>query len=325
MNGDIDIGYCEFHRRPRSTISEEFLIMRAIQMDHFGGPEVLEVRDVDPPAVRDGEVLVRSIATSINPIDLKLRMTDRNLGFPLTLGWDLAGIVVESTTPEFRVGDRVIAMSNVLSTHNGTWADLVALPAADVALAPANATLIEAAALPLAGLTALQAWRSLTLASGSRVLVIGAAGAIGGFLVQLAVDSGVEVHGVVSRNEHVDEVKRFGAALVETDSEQLPGDAYDAILDTVGLPQSGVHAPSLLKASGEYIAVPSVANLPDGLEEARKVKVQRDPAGLKELAQLVDAGVLRLRVGATYPLRDVCAAHKQFEARGLLGKVVIDF
>jgi NADPH:quinone reductase-like Zn-dependent oxidoreductase len=298
--------------------------MRAVQIDRYGGPEVLEIREVAPPPMRDGEVLVRSIATSINPIDRKLRTTDRNLGLPLTLGWDLAGIVVDSAVSEFHTGDRVIATSNVVSTGNGTWADLVALPAADLAMAPSNATLVEAATLPLAGLTALQAWRKVAPVPGARVLVIGAAGSIGAHLVQYGVDSDVVVDGVVSRSDHLDEAEEFGATIATTDHGQLPDGTYDVLFDTVGLPQSGVDARRLLKPSGQYVALPSAGALPDNLD-TRRVLVERDPEGLRELVRLVESGTLRLRVAASYPLREIRAAHTHFEAGGLLGKVVVIF
>src|SRR5262249_46975736 len=155
------------------------------------------VREIQPPELDDGHVLVRSVASSINPIDRKLRTVDRGLGFPLTLGWDLAGIVVDSEVAEFATGDRVVGMSHVLNTRIGTWADLVAMPAAALAPAPAAAALTESASLPLAGLTALQGWKTLDLAPDARLLVVGAAGAVGGFAVQLAVAAGLAVDGLV--------------------------------------------------------------------------------------------------------------------------------
>lgn len=298
--------------------------MRAIQIDRFGGPEVLKIREVPPPVVQPGGVVVGSVASSINPIDRKLRTRDRNLGFPLTLGWDLAGIIVESTVPEFRPGDRVIAMSHVLNTKVGTWADLVALPLADVAPAPAHTSLIEAASLPLAGLTALQAWEGMALPRGARILVVGAAGAIGAFAVQLAVDAGVAVDGLVSRVEHIDEVEKFGALVVTTKHGELPTGTYDAIFDTVGLPQSNVDASRLLKSDGQYVTSASAAELLD-VPGARKVLVSRDPAGLRTIVRMVDSGVLRARVAASFPIHEIHAAHQQFEAGGLLGKVVFEF
>jgi NADPH:quinone reductase-like Zn-dependent oxidoreductase len=298
--------------------------MRAVQIDRFGGPEVLEINEVPRPSMRDGEVLVRSIATSINPIDCKLRSKDRQLGLPLTLGWDLSGVVVDSTVSDFSAGDRVIAMSNVVYTRNGTWADFVALPLGDVAPAPDNVTMLEAATLPLVGMTALQAWRSITVGRSDRVLVIGAAGAIGAHLVQHAVNARVSVDGIVRRNRQVGVVKEFGADLVTTNCALLSKLAYDVIFDTVGLPELDSSARQLLKPNGQYVMLPSAADLP-GDVNARRVFVERDPAGLKELADMVENGKIRLRVAASYPVCDVRAAHRHFEGGSLLGKVVMKF
>jgi NADPH:quinone reductase-like Zn-dependent oxidoreductase len=298
--------------------------LRAVQIDRFGGPEVLEIRRAERPVLRDGDVLVRSVGSSINPIDSKLRTIDRNLGFPLTLGWDLAGVAVESRDPTFRRGDQVIGMSLVLKTRIGTWADLVAMPAADLAPAPVSIALTESASLPLAGLTALQAWQRLDVPTGGRLLVVGAAGAIGAFAVQLAVDDGITVDGIVSRREHIAEPRTFGAESVTTDQAELPSGAYDAIIDTVGLPRSDVDVERLLIASGTYITSASHADLPDRTSAGR-VLVQRDPDGLRTIARLVDSGVLRPRIAARYPLSEIRAAHQHAERGGLLGKVVITF
>jgi NADPH:quinone reductase-like Zn-dependent oxidoreductase len=300
------------------------MTVRAVQIDRFGGPEVLEVREVSAPSPGPGELLIRSVATSINPIDGKLRMNDRNLGLPLTLGWDLAGVVVESREPSYHVGDRVVAMSHVVKTGRGTWSDLVALPAADVAHAPTTCSLTEAAALPLAGLTALQAWDGADVPHNGRALVVGAAGAVGGHYLQLAANAGVRVDGLVSRAEHVEPVRKLGGTLVSADHGELPNGVYDVIFDTVGLPQSGIDPVRLLTAQGRYITSLSHADL-STIPNGSKVLVQQHPDGLAALARKVDEGALQLRVAAYYPVQQVVEAHQQFESGGLLGKVVVMF
>lgn len=298
---------------------------RAVQIDSIGGIETLEVREVAVPVPRDGEVLVRGVASTINPIDQKLRTRDRGLPFPLTLGWDLAGIVVESRADGYQAGDRVIAMSHVLKSGGvGTWADLVALPAEDLAIAPGQASLAEAATLPLAGLTALHGLGMLAPSRGMRCLVVGAAGAIGGFAVQLVASEGVTVDGLVSRAEHVGQVEELGAAAATTDQTELPGEGYDAIFDTVGVSASKVDAARLLRPGGRYLTSSSGGGLPD-VPGAGKVLVQRDPDGLRRLAGLVDDGTLWLRIAASYPLREIRAAQQRFETGGLLGKIVLHF
>lgn len=154
--------------------------MRAIQIDRFGGPTVLEVREVPNPVPAAGELLVRTTASSINPVDVKTRSRVYETGIPplpMMLGWDLAGMVADRGTTVLRPGQRVIAMSPQLAAGAGTWADLVALPVGLVAPAPATVSLGEAATLPLAGLTAWQALDWLRLGVGDRLLVTGGAGA----------------------------------------------------------------------------------------------------------------------------------------------------
>ncbi|MGW4890308.1 NADP-dependent oxidoreductase [Streptomyces murinus] len=310
--------------------------MRAVRIDAHGGPEVLTVREIaDPepesgptpdasaesdaePGPGAGEVLVRTVASSLNPVDWKTRAWDVGPALPATPGWDLAGIVVASSAPQFAVGDRVIAMSAQIATGLGTWAELVRLPVRLLAHAPKTLTLAEAATLPLAGTTAVQALAALRLESRTRLLVTGAAGAVGGLAVQLARQAGVSVDGLVSRPEHAAVVREFGASTVTHSVAELPQGAYDAVLDT-----AGVDVSRALADGGSYISV-SDAPLPDA-PGAAKSYVQESGKDLTELVGLVDAGRLKVRVAAHYPLSEVRAAHERFEAGGLSGKVVLLF
>src|SRR5439155_8172765 len=129
-----------------------------------------------------GDVVVRVIATSINPVDDKRRAGAIGEGtppLPMTLGWDLAGVVIDAGSSDLRTGDRVVAMSHQLGTGRGTWADVVAVPVGSVAPAPASVSLVEAATLPLVGLTALQTLDWLAVSASERLLIAGAAGAVG--------------------------------------------------------------------------------------------------------------------------------------------------
>ncbi|WP_432063045.1 NADP-dependent oxidoreductase [Streptomyces sp. S1] len=292
--------------------------MRAVQIDVHGGPEALVVREVPDPQYGEGQVLVRTVASSLNPVDWKTRARDVGPALPATLGWDLAGVVVAGGSPEFAVGDRVVAMSAQIATGRGTWAELVALPEHLVAPAPKSLSLVEAAALPLAGTTAVQALDKLRLAPGDRLLVTGAAGAVGGLAVQLARQSGVEVDGLVSRPEHVEPVRELGAGTVTDLVTDLPERAYDAVFDT-----AGVDVTAALVESGGYVSV-SDAPLPD-VPGAAKSYVQESAEDLAALVELVDAGRLRVRVAAYHPVAEVRAAHERFEAGGLSGKVVLLF
>lgn len=247
---------------------------RAVQIDRRGGPEVLEIREVPVPALQPGEVLVRTVASSINPVDWKTREWDRGPAFPMTLGWDLAGVVVASTVAGFLRRDQVVAMSHQLSTGRGTWADLVALPSHLLAAAPARVALTEAATLPLTGMTAAQAVGDMEVRSGARILVAGAAGGVGSLFLQLAALAGASVDGLVSRNSHIAPTAALGAGVVTDDPHVLPRRRYDAIFDTAGLERAGVDAAALLAAHGQYVSITDDP-LPD-IPGARTVQVRED-------------------------------------------------
>jgi NADPH:quinone reductase-like Zn-dependent oxidoreductase len=239
--------------------------------------------------------------------------------FPVTLGWDLAGIVVASGTPAFAVGDRVIGISAQIATGVGTWAELVALPADQLAPAPASVSLPEAATLPLAGLTALQALGKLALKDGERLLVTGAVGGVGGIAVQLARRAGVSVDALVSREGHVADARALTPdGLVAYDPAQLPPATYDAILDT-----AAVHVNAALAAGGRYVSVAD-GDLPD-IPNASKSITRLDNGQLAELGRLVDADEIRPRVAGYLPAGEVRAAHRRVEAGGLAGKAVLLF
>ncbi|MFE4517046.1 NADP-dependent oxidoreductase [Kitasatospora sp. NPDC056783] len=316
--------------------------MRAIQIDRFGTPEVLDLVEAPRPVPGPGEVLVRTVASGINPVDDKTREGAIGEGappLPMTLGWDLAGVVVESGgdgngdggngaggngAGRLGVGDRVIAMSHQLGTARGTWADLVVLPEEAVAIAPRAVGLVEAATLPLPGLTALQTLDWLAVAAGQRLLIAGAAGAVGGLALQIARARGIEVDALVSRDEQAAFAREHGAGLVSTDPAAFPARGYDAVFDTFG-----AFVTEAVADGGRYASIATQAGpVPD--LSARGVRttvhqVREDGAGLAELAALVDAGALRLRVHASYGLQDVRAAHDRFRAGGLTGKIVVTF
>ncbi|WP_416967897.1 NADP-dependent oxidoreductase [Streptomyces sp. 4F14] len=292
--------------------------MRAVRIDRHGGPEVLTVREVPDPVPAPGEVLVRTAASSLNPVDWKTRALDIGPALPATLGWDLAGTVVTADGTPFGPGDEVIALSAQIATARGTWSELVALPAHLITHAPTSIPLTDAAALPLAGVTALQALDKTALTPGARLLVIGATGAVGGLAVQLARLAGAEVDALVSRPAHHAEAHALGAVHVTHTLDGLPATPYDAVLDT-----AGVDAGHLLADGGRYISIADEP-LPD-VPGAAKSYVQENAAHLAHLAALIDKGDLRLRIAARHPLDQVRAAHERFEAGGVLGKVLLTF
>ncbi len=301
--------------------------MRAIQIDRFGTPDVLRLVEVPEPEPGPGDVLIRTIASSINPVDDKTRegaIGDGTPPLPTTLGWDLAGIVVEGGGSGLRAGDRVIAMSHQLGSARGTWADLVALPARSVAAAPGAVSLNEAATLPLPGLTAVQTLDWLAVSAGERLLIAGAAGAVGGLALQIARARGVKVDALVSREGQVGFAQEHGADLVTTDKSALEDRGYDAVFDTFG-----AFVTRAVADGGRYASIATQAGpVPD--LSARGVRttvnqVREDGAGLNELTRLVDQGVLRPRVHSTFGVHEIQAAHERFRRGGLAGKITLAF
>ncbi|MFI6180316.1 NADP-dependent oxidoreductase [Nonomuraea sp. NPDC051191] len=299
--------------------------MRTVRITRFGGPDVLTIAEAPAPRAQEGEVLVRVVASALNPVDDKTREGAIGEGappLPMTLGWELAGIVVDSREESLPVGERVFGMSHQLDTARGTWADLVAVPVGSLAAAPSAVSLVEAATLPLPGLTALQTLDWLDLRAGERLLVAGAAGAVGGLAVQLARARGVRVDALVSRPAQVEAAQELGAEWATTDPADLPSAAYDAVFDTFGAFVTGAVADG-----GRYASVATQAGpVPD--LSGRSVRttvnqVREDGPGLAELAKAVDAGQVKARVEAQYGLQDVRAAHEHFRRGRLTGKIAL--
>ncbi len=297
--------------------------MRAAQIDPFGDESAVTVRAVPMPRPAAAELRIRVTASSINPVDIKIRsgVEHPDLPMPLMLGWDLAGHVVDTgpaTVTTLRPGDPVVAMSAMGATGRGTWADYVCLPTDIVTAAPHSVGLTDAAGLPLAGLAALDAIDTLDPAPGSAVLVTGATGAVGGLAVQLLRLREVTVHaGVRDQPGRVAAAEALGADHVVTGTPQ-PG-RYDGVLDTAGTP-----CPGALRRGGRYVSIVP-GTLPDLSEAdgtAAMSYVQQNGGRLAHLVDLIDNGLLTLRTAATYPLDAVAEAMRAFD-RITTGKIIL--
>ncbi|GAB2766845.1 NADP-dependent oxidoreductase [Terrabacter koreensis] len=303
--------------------------MRAMTYAEYGTPDVLSLTEQPRPKVGPGEVLVRVQSASVNPVDWKLMSGGldavMDVRFPVVPGWDVAGVVeaVGFDTPEFAPGDEVIAYARKDYVHGGTFAEYVTVPARSLAPKPRSLSWDEAAGLPLAGLTAWRVLKRLGVGEGDTVLVHGAAGGVGSLGVQLARSLGARVIGTASERNH-ERLRDLGAEPV-TYGDGLAGrvralepEGVDAVADFVGgvldatlavLAPGGRHASiadgSVAENGGSYIWV-----RPDGVE-------------LGELADLADAGVIRVPVARTFPLEELADAFR-FSAEGhAAGKVVV--
>ncbi|MBT2413694.1 NADP-dependent oxidoreductase [Streptomyces sp. ISL-12] len=298
--------------------------MRAVVMERFGGPEVLQVAEVpDAPAPGAGQVRVTVRAAAVNPVDCQVRSGSKGdeltVPLPMTLGWDLSGTVdaVGAGVTRFRVGDPVIGMSAQAATGLGTWAERVTLGEDLLAPAPSSVPLADAAALPLGALSTFQALDRLDLPAGAWLLVTGGVGALGGFALQAARDRGWRTAAVVRPADH-DLARELGADEVLTSVPEEP--RYDALFETAGL----AGAVRGVRDGGRAVTVvpTAVPAAERGIEPVVSF-VDQDGARLERLAALVDDKVLTVRVGGVYPFASAAEAVARFEAGGVRGKVLL--
>ena len=307
--------------------------MRAISQATLGGPEVLELVEMPRPDPAPTEVLVRVAAAGVNPVDWKVRAGGGFLGQPpFTVGWDVAGVVEElgRGVTRFAVGDRVFGMPR-FPKEAAAYAEYVTSPSRQLARTPESIGDVEAAALPLAGLTAWQALvETADLQSGQRVLILGAAGGVGHLGVQIAKARGAHVIGTARSGKHAFLHELGIDEAIDYTSEWI-GDRIrdvDVVLDLVG-DEASPGALSLLRDGGVFIAVPSgagVERLRDLAEERVRVTgilVEPDRAGLEAIAELVASGALRAQVERTFPLAHAAEAHELGETGRTQGKLVL--
>ena len=309
--------------------------MKAVVNETYGAPEVLQVQEVPVPLSGAGEVRVRVHAASINPVDVKVR-SGKSLAAqygarPVILGYDVSGVVdaLGEGVGEFRVGDEVYGMIR-FPEEGKAYAEYATAPAGHLARKPKRLSHAEAAAVPLAALTAWQAlFEGGNLQSGQRALIHAAAGGVGHFAVQLAHWMGAEVLGTASptkagfvRALGADEVVDYTAGPFE---ERVA--PVDFVLDTLG----GEHqARSLrvLKPGGIVVTLLALAADPKQAEEAgrrlKRVVVYPSAEQLSEIAELIDAGKVTPHVSATFPLAEAAEAHRLVESGRVQGKVVLE-
>ncbi|MGW0810855.1 NADP-dependent oxidoreductase [Nonomuraea sp. NPDC002799] len=308
--------------------------MRAMSPRTWGGPEVLTEIEVERPSPGPIEILVRVHAAGVNPTDWKSRASG-GLGLwgePVILGYDVSG-VVEATglgVTLFRPGDEVFGMPR-FPHQAGAYAEYVTAPTRHFARKPATIDHLQAAALPLAALTA---WQSLTetadLRPGQRVLIHAAAGGVGHLAVQIAKARGAYVIGTAREAKHpfllalgADEVIDY----TQVDFAEAVRDV-DVVLDTIG-GDYGLRSLRVLRRGGTLVSLASWADVPPAGEAERLgirtgfTFVEPDHAGLRAIAGLVEAGRLRAEIDTVLPLEQAAKAHEQGETGRTTGKIVL--
>lgn len=309
--------------------------MRAIVQTTYGDPGVLELtEDLATPEPGPGEVRIRVRAAGVNPTDWKHRaaplFVDR---LPLVLGWDVAGLVdkVGYGVTILEEGDEVFGM--LPYPHGvGGYAEYVLAPARSMVRKPENIDFAQAAALPLASLTAWQALNDTArVTAGQRVLIQGAAGGVGHLAVQIASRLGAKVIGTASESD-LEYVRSLGAAdALDYHTADIREALHD--VDAALVPFAGgtrVDALSTLRQGGTFVTL--LRTEPGGAEERiadergvryKTLLVQSDHAGMQVIADMARSGALRAKIHDALPLSQAAEAHRLGEAGGINGKLVL--
>ncbi|RZL16123.1 MAG: NADP-dependent oxidoreductase [Hymenobacter sp.] len=315
--------------------------MKAVRIHAFGGPEVLQLEDVARPVPAADEILIKMYASGVNPVDWVVREGGNDalrahLTLPMTLGWDAAGVVAElgRDVTGFQVGDAVYGEPNF--PGDGSYAEYCAAKASQFARKPQRLSFTEAAGVPLAGLTA---WTALfehgNLWAGQRVLIQGASGGVGSFAVQFAKARGAYVIGTASAS-NLAHLRQIGAdEVIDYKSqkfEELVRDV-DVVLEASPLRDNAerVKAISVLKQGGIFVTV----NIDLPFDEAVQAALARQGVTgelsnnqprrewLEEIAQLIDAGQVKVFISKVFPLAEVAEAHRESQTWHVQGKLVL--
>ncbi|MGC4041615.1 MAG: NADP-dependent oxidoreductase [Flavobacterium sp.] len=310
--------------------------MNAYVLNEAGSAEQLQLVNLERPIIKDSEVLIKSVALSINPVDVKTRSgkafyTKLKTEAPLILGWDVSGIIEEvgKNVTEFKAGDEVFGMVN-FPGHGNAYAEYVAAPANQLALKPKNVSHEEAAAATLAALTAYQ-FLNKRVKSGDKVLIHAASGGVGHYAVQIAKILGATVSGTTSER-NIAFVKSLGADEVidytKQPFEEVAKD-FDFVLDALS-GETLQRSIRVVKNGGTIITMPSGADLDALIAEAamRDIKlfnqlVQSNGQDMEQIASWLESGQLKSEVAKTFDFSEMTKAHNEIETGRTRGKIVI--
>jgi NADPH:quinone reductase-like Zn-dependent oxidoreductase len=306
--------------------------MEAVRVHRFGGVESLRVESLPVPTPSATEVLVRVRAAGVNPYDWMTREgSGADVSLPWIPGWDLSGTVdaVGSDVRAFDVGAAVFAM---LADQRGTYAEYVAVPAANLVPKPETATHVEAAGVPMVALTAWQAlFEAGRLRPDQRVLIHAAAGGVGHVAVQLANWVGAETVGTASgaNRAYLDTLGLDEFVNYREQRFEEVVDPVDLVVDAVG-GETFVRSLDVLAPDGHVVTLPRpLTDAESELLTERGVSgsypvVQWRPEQLRSVAGLLDDGRLDVRVDSVFPLDDVVSAHERSESGHARGKVILE-
>lgn len=313
--------------------------MRCVAIEAFGGREQLKLRSLPLPELKPEEILLRVVAAGVNPVDWKIRqgLLQGRLPhqFPLILGWDAAGVVerIGAKVTRFKKGDAVMTYARKPIIQWGTYAEFVAVPEENCAPKPKTLSFEQAAALPLAGLTAYQAlFTAACLREHETVLIHAGAGGVGHFALQLAHNIGAKTITTASKTHH-EFVGKLGTDIVidytrrnfvKSVLDYYP-DGIDVVFDTVG---NKVQAESLkvLKPGGRLVSILAIPQKEQWEAAGYKVYyvfVSPNAGHLEHLHDLVGEGSLAVHLSETYLLEEAALAHEQIETGHTQGKLAL--
>lgn len=306
--------------------------MKAVRIHAYGNADMLHYEEAPIPDVAPDDVLVRVVAASVNPVDWKIREGYLKqmipYQFPLTLGWDVSGVVeaVGQKVSRFQVGDAVFSRPDI--KRNGTYAEYVAIHEDEVAHKPRTISHVEAATVPLAGIAAWEAMVTTAgVTAGQRVLIHAASGGVGSIAVQLAKSRGAHVITTTSEKNRA-LVKSLGADEVIDYRTQKFEEAVcdvDVVLDTIG-GQVQDASWSVLSPGGILVSI--ISTPPQEKAKSLGVRsaflfIQPSASILVQLAALIESGKLRPVIGAEFALSDIAKAHALSQSGHATGKIAL--
>lgn len=314
--------------------------MKAILLQTAGGSENLYLTDIPVPVLLPDEVLIKVKAISINPVDIKTRMGKslyddlKTNNASIILGWDVSGIIAETgpSVTQFKKGDEVFGMIN-FPGHGKAYAEYVAAPATHLALKPLRISHEEAAAATLAALTAWQAMVThAKVQKGQKILIHAAAGGVGHYAVQIARHLGAWVAGTSSA-ANKDFVLSLGAHLhinYVTQRLEDEGQDFDFVLDALG-DATILSSAAVTRKGGTVIFLPAgvseekLKKINDTGVHCYRILVQSEGNDMKQIADLLDKGIIKSQIFRVYPFEKMKEAHEQISSGRTVGKIVLTF
>ncbi|MEM6379289.1 MAG: zinc-dependent alcohol dehydrogenase family protein [Bacteroidota bacterium] len=327
--------------------------MKAMLINQYGENAIFESKEVDNPTLKNGQVLVKISASSVNTVDTMIRTMGENLPFspatPAILGMDFAGTIekIGEDVTEFSVGDEIYGCAGGLGDLPGALADYIAADSKLIALKPKNLSMKEAASLPLVGITAYEGLIRANVKSGQKILVHGGTGGVGHVAVQLAKNFGADVYTTISSEKQAEIVKSYGAEPINYKSESVVdyvnkhtnGAGFDVVYDSVG-------GENILKSfeattlNGQVATTVSLCNIDLSLAHFKGLSLhvvfmlipmihnyKREQHGeiLRNLTKIAEAGDLKpLLDEQQFSLQNVEKAYARLQSRKAIGKVVVE-